>query len=80
MFLCLAIASHILRSSVKKEHSEMFEKLENDMKHKKGAEVLGPMGSYLYVTINHHFWFEIAGFLVAAFAAVVEFLLTYGWH
>ena len=77
MFLCLATASYIVRSSIKKPHSKIIEVIKREISNEK----LGAMGwasstTYLYKTVNHHFWFEIAGFLVAAFAAIVEFLLT----
>ncbi len=80
MFLCLAIASYIVRAAIKEPHSKIIEVINREIANDK----LGAMGwasatTYLYKTVNHHFWFEIAGFLVAAFAAIIEFLLVIGW-
>jgi hypothetical protein len=80
MFLCLAGASHATKSILKKPHRHIIDVLDREIaREKKGAEGWASATAYLYKTINTHFWFEIAGFVVAAIAAFLEYLLAIGW-
>ena len=80
MFLCLAIASYILKSSIKKPHLRIIEVIDREIAHeKKGAEGWASATTYLYKTVNNHFRLEFAGFIIAAIAAILEYLLAIGW-
>jgi hypothetical protein len=84
MFLCLAIKSHKLKSSIEKPHSKMIEVIDREIANEKSDEI-AEMGwasitTYLYKTVNKHYRLEIAGFVIAAFAAFLEYLLAIGWR
>jgi len=76
MFLFLAIASYAVKLWIKRLHSEMIKVIEKEIERsEQGAKGWAPITAFLYKTVEWHFRFEIAGFLIAAFAAVVEFFL-----
>jgi hypothetical protein len=82
MFLCLAIASYMLKSSIKKPHRKIIELMDREIEDQKSGK-LSEAGwasatTYLYKTANNHFYLEFLGFIVAAIAAIAEFL-AYGW-
>jgi hypothetical protein len=80
MFFGLACASHVTKSWLKKPHSEMIKAIDRTIAHEKeGAKGWASLTTFLYKIVNAHFYFEIAGFLLAAFAAIIEFLSAYGW-
>jgi hypothetical protein len=81
MFLCLAGASHVTKSLLKKPHRHIIDVIDREIARskKQGAEGWGSATTYLYKTINTHFWLEIAGFVMAAIAASLEYLLAIGW-
>lgn len=83
MFLCLAISSYILKSSIKKPHRKIVEVIDREIENEK-SDKLSAMGwasatTYLYKTTNNHFRLEFLGFIVAAIAAIIE-SLAYGWR
>jgi hypothetical protein len=81
LFLCLAIASKITESWLRKPHRFIIDVIDREIAHEKeGAKGWASATTYLFKMVNAHFYFEIAGFLVAAFAAVLEYLLSIGWH
>lgn len=81
VFLCLAIASYVMEQSIKRDHVFLISVLKKEReREEKGETAVGwsSIEGYFYKTIGLHRWLEIAGFLVAAFAAVVEWLVTAG--
>jgi hypothetical protein len=81
MFLLLALASRAVELSLKKPHDEMLKVMEREIaREKEGAQGWASIESYLYKTLKWHYVFEIAGFVVAALAALLEYLLAIGWH
>jgi hypothetical protein len=81
MFLCLAIASRRLKSALDRQHCEMIKVIKGEMAlEKNGAKGWGSMTTYLYKTVNHHYYLELVGFVIALIAAILESLLASGWH
>jgi hypothetical protein len=82
-FLCLAISSYKLKESAKKPHGEIIKVIEREIAREKDDKIsqLGwaSATSYLYKTAKNHFRLEFLGFIVAAIAAIIEFL-AYGWR
>ena len=79
MFLCLAYASPLTKSRLKNASHNLMEVLDREMK-RGGAEGWESVEAYLCGVTNAHHWFEIAGFILAAIAAVFECLLALGWR
>lgn len=82
LFLCLAVASYITKSSVEESNHDAIEYLRKDIERNKkhGVKGFGSDVHYLYQTVNWHFRLEIIGFVVASVGAIVEYLLAIGWH
>jgi hypothetical protein len=81
MFLLLGLASRVVELSLKKPHDKMLEVMEKQIeREKESAQGWASIESYLYKTLKWHYIFEIAGFIVAAIAAFLEYLLLIGWH
>ena len=81
MFLLLALASYAVELYLKEPHDKMLEVMERQIAHEKqGAQGWASIESYLYKTLKWHYRLEIAGFIVAAVAACLEYFLAVGWH
>jgi hypothetical protein len=79
MFLFLACGSRYLESHLKRPHSKIIEVIEREITHEdEGASGYASATSYLYKTVKWHYRLEILGFLVAAIAAIAEYLLAIG--
>lgn len=73
LFGLLAIASFMEKRRLEKKYPFADGQIIKEIK-RDGADGFKPESAYLYEITRDHFWVEVAGFLIACFAAFLDFL------